>query len=119
MPRSNQNQTLCDWESLLRAVRQNEVELAGVTPYREALEHAYRQARSSRAMRDSMAASAADENQRLNQALAAGRDAAICLRSFLKSLFGPRSEKLLRYGIKPQRPRRRTRKTAVGFGPPN
>jgi len=97
---SAQDHMFREWESLLTKVRKYQDELAGVAPFRDALATAHFTAVTSRNARDTLAAAAMEETRRLNEALAAGRDAAACLRHYIKSVLGVRSEKLGRYGIK-------------------
>lgn len=93
------------WERLIEAAREDEAELAGLAPFRAALEHAHSEAVSNRCLRDAFNVSKQEATQKLQQDLAVGRDAASCLRSFVKSMCGRKSEKLRRYGIR-SRPRR-------------
>lgn len=102
MPRFSKSYTLYDWEKLLKAVQENEAELAGIEPFRSALARAYAQAMTFRDVRDSLVAAAADAAQRLNEAVATGYDAALSLRSFIRSVYGPQAEKLIEYGIRPR-----------------
>lgn len=105
MSKQAQDQVVYTWGSLMHAARRDEAELAGVAPFLEPLERAHAQVQVLRSQRDSLLAAARETTQQLNQALAAGADAAICLRAFIKSVLGHRTEKLLRYGIKPRRGR--------------
>jgi len=95
----SQDDVFREWESLLKTVRQYQDELAGVVPFHDALATAHLTAVTSRNVRDSLAAAAREETRRLKEALVAGRDAASCLRHYIKSVLGVRSEKLCRYGI--------------------
>lgn len=107
MPKTSQTEDPKRWTSLADEVRANEAELAGVAPFREAVERARDRVLAFQCLRDGLRASTMDATASLNAALAEGRDAAGCLRSFIKSMLGPRSEKLVRYGIKPRRKRGR------------
>jgi len=109
-----QDDTFREWESLLTTVRQHQDELAGVTPFRDALATAHLAAVTSRNVRDSLAASAMEETRRLNEAVAAGCDAASRLRHYIKSVLGVRSEKLSRHGIKARGKRARFASRAPG-----
>lgn len=113
MPKISKRSTLRDWERLLQAVQDNQSDLAGVEPFRAALAKAHAQATVFRDVRDSLVTAASDATKRLNEAITTGRDAAFCLRSFIKSVHGPRSAKLLKYGIRSLRQRR------AGSNPPN
>lgn len=104
---SKQVEQLEEWSELLKQVRSDEAELAGVSRYRNALEKAHAEAQCARNRRDALQASTMEATRRLNETLAQGRDAAIALRSFLRGALGARSERLCRYGVKPLRKRRR------------
>ncbi|HKI01836.1 MAG TPA: hypothetical protein VKK31_07655 [Thermoanaerobaculia bacterium] len=113
MPKFTQTEEPKRWTSLADEVRANEAELAGATPLREAVERARDRVLAFRCLRDGLRASSRDATQSLNAALAEGRDAESRLRSYVKGVLGPRSEKLARYGIKPLGRRRRCRRVAV------
>lgn len=118
MARDSQSGMLAEWSALLKEVRANEAELAGVARYRDALEKTYAEAQATKGQRDALHTSTMDATRRLSKAFAEGRDASIALRSFIRSVLGVRAEKLRRYGIKPLRKRaRRTVKTAVRCKP--
>ena len=112
-----QDDQIQDWSELLTTVREEEAELAGAGPLITALEGTHAQAVSLRSRRDALAASAQEATGQVKTAFAEGRDAAIALRSYIRGVLGPRSEKLLRYGIKPIRKRRRV--TLGNCGLPN
>ncbi|HEX9940498.1 MAG TPA: hypothetical protein VGG03_00665 [Thermoanaerobaculia bacterium] len=113
MPRSSKNPFLNEWYGLLQAVRENESELAGVAPLREALEKAYARTEAFSSLRDTLYTSAQDATQRYHEAVAEGKDASIRLRSYIKGMLGIWTEKLLLYGIRPIRKRgRRARRRA-------
>jgi hypothetical protein len=90
---------------LLQAVRENKRELPGVAPFCEALEKVYEQAVSSKNRREALMVASQEATRHLNQDLVAAQDAAIALRSFIKSVLGCRNPKLGHYGIKPIRKR--------------
>ena len=102
-----------NWNVLLKEVRENEAELPGVAPYLAALEQANDQAESFQIRRDRLVEASKEATQQLNESCDAGLEAAVALRSFIKSVLGFRNEKLLTYGIKPVRSRRRARKAPV------
>jgi hypothetical protein len=106
MPNSSRNDQVEDWSGLLMNAREDEAELGCAAPLIEALETIQTQAVGLRRRRDALVASAQETTRQVNEAFAAGRDADIALRSYIRAVLGPRSEKLLRYGIKPIRRRR-------------
>jgi hypothetical protein len=98
------------WEDLLESVRDHESELAGVAPFRDHLANAHTRAVTFQAMRTTLEASTREARQNERDALAAGKDAAIALRGFIKSVLGSRNEKLLDYHMLPLGRPSRTRK---------
>ncbi len=108
------------WEQLLKAVRENRAELRGVAPFLDAFEQAYVAAKNNRALRKAARDSAQAATRRLKASITRSGDAASCLRSYIKGVLGPRSEKLRRYGMKPTAERRSVcQKQQVGFERPN
>lgn len=106
MRANSQDEQIQDWSVLLKATRENEAELPDVASLLEALEEGHDQTVSLRGRRDALLASAMELTEEMNEAFAESRDAARALRSYIKGVLGPRSEKLVRFGIKPLRGRR-------------
>ncbi|HEV8580948.1 MAG TPA: hypothetical protein VGX68_17920 [Thermoanaerobaculia bacterium] len=120
MSRISRNNSVEKWAPLLRAVRLNEAKLAGVVPFREALERAYAETVFNQRALDAIRESLREATRRRNRSHAAGYDAAISLRNFIKSVLGPRTEELRLYGMTPRGPRCRSRqKSALGFEKPS
>jgi hypothetical protein len=103
------------WETLLEAVKETESDLPGVARFRDTLTAANTRALALKAVRTTLEASAREVRQRHREALVAGEDAAVALRSFVRSTLGHRNEKLLAYGMLPLGGScRRRRKPVVG-----
>ena len=102
---------LQEWEELLQAVRETERDLGCVAPYLEVLAGAHTQALAFNILRESLETSAADASCRLDQSLDQGREAAVKLRAFIRSVLGHRNEKLRLYGMKPSSGRPRLKET--------
>jgi len=92
---------------LLKAVQSGGAEVAGLEPYRIALERALLQAVGAQARQDAARAASRQCTVEVNKAFAASREAANLLRLYIKVTLGFRTERLSRYGIKPFRKRRR------------
>lgn len=105
MSKNSQDALFQEWEGMIEAAREDEAELAGIAPFRAALEYSHSQAVACKYLRETLCASTQDATRRLREHLTEGRDIASRLRSYVKGLYGRRSEKLRRYGIK-LRPRR-------------
>jgi hypothetical protein len=105
-----QDDTLADWGGLLREVDETESQFDGIAPLRHQLQKTHAQAVVIKALRGSLRASYNEATQKLLVTLAEGRDTAHQMRSYIKATLGPRSEALHRYGIKPLRRRRRSRR---------
>lgn len=117
MTRKTRESVRQKWNVLLKGVRENEAELPGVTPYLAALEQANDQTVSFQIRRDRLVEASQEATRQLNETCDAGVEAASALRSFIKSVLGFRNEKLLNYGIKPVRSRRRARKAPIHKAP--
>jgi hypothetical protein len=107
MPKSSYAEQLHDAETLLKAVRETEVELPGVLRYKLALERASTKAAETKARREALVISAQEATYHMHAAFQTYREAATSLRNFIKSVLGHRNEKLLRYGVRPIRRRSR------------
>ncbi len=96
-----------EWETLLKAVQGCGAELAGIAPFQATLECALAQAVAAQVRQDALRAATHEAGVQVNASFAVGRDAATSLRSIIKGVLGPRTEKLTRYGIQPLKKRRR------------
>lgn len=105
-----------EWGRMIRTARRDESEVAGIAPFRTALEVVHEEAVACKRLRDSFRIQAQEATRRLQRALAEGEDTASRLRSYVKGVFGPRSEKLVRYGIKVRKLRRPPRRPVQGDG---
>lgn len=112
--RQSQVRQLQNESKLIEMVRQSQGDLLGVAPFLATLEKAHTEAMSSRSQRESLAAATREATRRLGKDLAAAGDAAIALRSFIKSVLGFRSPRLGLYGIKVRKRGRRTRPPVSG-----
>ena len=120
MPKESTAKQIHDWEMLLKTVHGGEAELAGIAPFRKALEAALAQAVSARAQQDALRAASRETTRKRNAAFNACRDAASTLRSYVKCMLGLRSEKLIRYGMKPLHNRGKSpRKPPLRCGSPH
>ncbi len=98
------------WGRMVRTARKDEAERPGIAPFRTALETSHNEAVSYRQLRDALVAQTREANRWLRQALAEGEEAESRMRHFVKGVYGPRSEKLVRYGIKIRKLRRPPRR---------
>jgi hypothetical protein len=78
-------------------------------PHRLALVDTFEKIKTAKARQDSFQASRQEATQDLNTLLDKGRDEAIRLRGILRAELGPRSERLVHFGVAPLR--KRTRRT--------
>ena len=101
MSASSQDEQVRDWKELLQAAQAAEDQIRGVGPFLEDLEERHDEAVSLRCRRDALLASAMELTAEMNVAFAVTQDAARALRSYIRGVLGPRSEKLERFGIKP------------------
>ena len=110
----SQEAKLDKWGRMVRAARKDEAKVDGITPFRVALETSHIEAAACRQLRDALRVQVREANRRLRQALEEGEVTASRMRHYVKGVFGPRSEKLVRYGIKPGKLRRPPRKPGEG-----
>jgi hypothetical protein len=103
-----------EWGRMVCAARKDEAKMDGLAPFRVALETFHVDAVACKQQRDALRAQTQKATQRLHRALAEGEEAASRMRHFVKGVFGPRSEKLVRYGAKPQKLRRPPRRPGEG-----
>jgi hypothetical protein len=101
----SQDRQLHNGRTLFEKVRETEAEIPGVAPYRKVLEKAHTQAVSAKSQRKALDAASREATRQLNEDLAAFKDAASALRSYIRGVLGPRNPKLGSYGIKPLRRR--------------
>jgi hypothetical protein len=113
MPRSSQDGYLINWDTTAQMVRKNKASLPGVEPHLAALEKAHDEVVTSLRQRDALLEATQAMTRQLQVALAEGCDAAVRLRSFIKSVLGIHSEQLVAYGIKPIRKRGRRQAAAL------
>jgi hypothetical protein len=99
-----------EWGRMVRTAKRDEAEVVGIAPFRAALEAIHEEAVACKRLRDSLLIQAREATRRLQQVRAEGRDTASRMRSYLKGVYGPRSEKLVRYGIRIQKLRRPPRR---------
>jgi hypothetical protein len=106
MPRiSSTADVLIDWEKLLTSVAQNRPELPNAESHRLLMEQVLAQAKETKARRDAHVAGKQAETQALKEILRQGREQASRLRGVVKADLGIRNERLVQFGITPQRKR--------------
>lgn len=111
MPAQSFAELMEDWEALRTAVQDNAANLPDVERTRLAFEDIMARIKEMKARQDSLTAARQETTQLLNKLLADGRDLAIRLRAVVKANLGPKSERLVQFGIAPSR--KRTRKPAT------
>ncbi|HEX6900608.1 MAG TPA: hypothetical protein VF789_12865 [Thermoanaerobaculia bacterium] len=96
------------WDQLARAVEVNALPL--LQEERAQLQTVVANARELSKRQDAERAIKQQTSQDLKAALLSGRDLSNRLRIGVRAVLGPKNEKLVEYGIPPQRPQKRTRK---------
>ena len=96
------------WETTLTNVKARAAELPDLTAYVTPLEIFLGEAKSLQANQKALTGIKQQETQNLLEVMAKGREAAIRLRAALKAHYGPRSERLVEFGMRPPRKRART-----------
>ncbi|HEV2856111.1 MAG TPA: hypothetical protein VHC97_25205 [Thermoanaerobaculia bacterium] len=106
MPRNSHASVVTDFEELLTNVA-NATDLPDLSIYRAPLEKFLAEIKARGALRKVRIGVKQQETQELQELMAQGKEAASRLRSALKAHFGPKSERLLMFGIPPVRKRSR------------
>lgn len=96
------------WDQLARAVEINSLPL--LQEERAQLQAVVVNARELSKRHDAERAIKQQTTQDLKAAMLSGRDLSNRLRIGVRAMLGPKSEKLVEYGIPPQRPQKRNRK---------
>ncbi|HTG31789.1 MAG TPA: hypothetical protein VLB76_02570 [Thermoanaerobaculia bacterium] len=107
MPKSSLADFMSDWETLLKNVTDTATELPDMNVYKTALEQLAERARDGIALAHSRRGFKQQETLERRSVMVEGKDAAAKLRSAIKAHFGPRSERLIQYGMTPIRKRSR------------
>jgi hypothetical protein len=106
MPKASLADFVTDWETLLKNVSDAAAELPNMDVYKGALEQLLANAKDGIALSHARRGLKQQETKNLQELIAKGRDAALQLRSAVKAHFGPRSERLLQFGMTPIRKRK-------------
>ena len=96
-----------DLDKLLTAAAEFSSTVPAAEPHRLALLQTFDQIKGVKARQDSLQASRQETTQDLSTLLTKGREEAIRLRGILRSEVGPRSERLVHFGVAPLRKRAR------------
>ncbi|MFL6197265.1 MAG: hypothetical protein ACJ75H_23965 [Thermoanaerobaculia bacterium] len=116
MPKVSLADTLREWDSLLAGVDENEaLHLPHLRELRARLAAAAEAVRELAAEQASLEARRRSVTQQLRITRQAGQDITVELRSAIRGLLGHRSERLVRYNIRPTRQRRRTVPETAGI----
>jgi hypothetical protein len=108
MPRNSLADVVTDWEKLLKNVADTATELPSMEPYKGPLEQLLNQAKDGLALSQARRGLKQQETKDLQLLMGTGKNAAAKLRSAIKAHFGPTSERLIQYGMKPARKRKRS-----------
>lgn len=103
---------LRNWELLLTSVLEDAGLLPSVEIHRAALERHLLATKAVKARQDSHKAGRQEATQDLREMIAQGRELAIRLRSAVKADMGPKTERLVHFGMTPIRKRPRKVKPA-------
>jgi hypothetical protein len=107
MPKTSLADFVTDWETLLKNVSDAAAELPNMDVYKGALEKLLASAKDGIALSHARRGVKQQETKDLQELMGQGKDAAAQLRAAVKAHFGPRSERLLQFGIKPIRKRKK------------
>jgi transcription elongation GreA/GreB family factor len=113
MPKKSLPRTLGTWEQLLAGVAANQGELPHVDVYRAQLDAEITDVRAAQSRRSALQAESLQATQDLRSFAARGNDLAVRIRAGIVLQYGPRSEKLVEFGMKPNRKRRGAKEKPV------
>jgi hypothetical protein len=111
MARDTHGNTVVGWKRLLDSLADKEM-TPRVKESRETLETLYQEALELAAKRDAHRAAKQEASRALQDTLEHGRRLKTMIRILLKDHYGPESEQLVEFGIRPRRPRRKRYKPA-------
>jgi hypothetical protein len=106
MPKASLADFVTDWETLLKNVSDAAAELPNMDVYKGALEPLLAKAMEGIALSHARRGVKQQETKDRQELMAQGKDAAAQLRAAVKAHFGPRSERLLQFGMTPIRKRK-------------
>ncbi len=106
MPGQRFGELIEEWDQLARAVEINALPV--LQEERVQLQAVVATARELSKRQDAERAIKQQTSQDLNAAMLSGRDLSNRLRIAVRGVLGPKNEKLVEYGIPPQRPQKRT-----------
>lgn len=107
MPKASYAKVLRDWEVLLTKVDANKADLPFIEDYRTQLEAELNGAKETIEKQTAMQASFQNETRNLEKFLERGKALAVNIRAGVVTRYGNRSEKLIEFGMRPVRSRRR------------
>ena len=106
------------WETLVTNVKVSGTEVPGVEVYTPPMEQILAQAKDLSARLEMRKAVKQQESKERRMLMQAGRKQAARLRAALKAHFGIDSERLIEFGVRPIRPRRRKNQPEVSEAEP-
>jgi hypothetical protein len=115
LPKISFTKLVSSWETLSHAVA-TQVSEPLVEARRRELEAALAEVMERHSRQIALSGQAANNTQLLHEAIARGKDAEARLRAFLKGTYGRDSVQLFRFGLRPQRKRRRAEAGAPKTG---
>jgi hypothetical protein len=107
MPKASLADFVTDWETLLKNVSDAAAELPNMDVYKGTLEQLLAKAMDGIALSHARRGLKQQETKERQELMAQGKDAAAQLRAAVKAHFGPRSERLLQFGMTPIRKRKK------------
>ncbi|MFL6194221.1 MAG: hypothetical protein ACJ75H_08625 [Thermoanaerobaculia bacterium] len=106
MARTSLADVIKEWKQLLATVAANKADLPTLEEYRVQLETELAGAEEESIRQATLQAGVQQTTRNLEGFLTRGREAAVRMRSGIRSKYGLKSEKLTEFGMKPQRKRK-------------
>jgi hypothetical protein len=107
-----------DWEKLLASVQGDAASLPTADPHRLALQQTLDQIKAQKTRQDTLQATRQETTQDLKNLIVQGREQVIRLRGVVRAEVGPKSERLVQFGVAPLRKRSRRTTTPAPAVPP-
>jgi hypothetical protein len=118
MPSSNAySDVVTDWQGLLDAAERNPEVQPSIEAERQSLAQVLAEVQSLKARQKEVTAQRQEVTQQLKAAVVRGKEVAIRVRSVVRGKIGPRSERLVHFGVPPLRRRPRKTKPTDGEAP--
>jgi CHASE3 domain sensor protein len=114
---NSQADVMADWEELIQAVQSDPEVQPSVDTNRQSLAQSLTQMQTLKARQNELRGLRQEVTQQIAATVEQGRETAIKIRSVVKGMIGPKSERLVHFNIPPSRKHKRKAKDPNGGAP--